>query len=89
MADDAVEVFPDAEPLQAAYQPFDVHLYETLVSRATDGSVIRLSDGGLHASPTRQSSLELPEGAAPFMFVSPEQLTRMARDLRRTGRVGS
>ena len=57
MADDASEVFPDVDPMQAAYQLFLVHVDEELATHVVAGSEMRLGDDGgwrtLAAPPAR------------------------------------
>jgi hypothetical protein len=92
LSDDAVDVFPDVAPLQAAYQLFLVHVDETLATEVVPGSEIRLEDGGLQASPEREFSVDIPEGTGRLLYVSPEQYRALHRNpflriwVRTTGR---
>ena len=47
MADDARDVFPDVEAVQAAYQLFLVHLVEELATTAVAGSRITVGRHGI------------------------------------------
>jgi hypothetical protein len=81
--DEALDVFPDVSPLQAAYQLFSVHVDETLATTVVAGSLLRLEDGRLRADPEREfPHVEIPEGTGPLMYVSSEEFNRMMRDLR-------
>ena len=51
MADDARDVFPDVDAVQAAYQLFLVHLDEELATTAVAGSCITLRAGRLYVDP--------------------------------------
>jgi hypothetical protein len=53
LADDAVEVFSDVGPAEAAYRLFLVHLDEVFAMQAMPSSVISLTAGGLQARPAR------------------------------------
>ena len=53
MAPDAAEVFPDVDPVRAAYRLFLVHIDETVITRAAPGSRITLVDGRLRVEPER------------------------------------
>ncbi len=71
MADDASEVFPDVEPMQAAYQLFLVHVDEELATHAVPGSVMRLGDDGWHTAPLRPpDSFDLPPDGGPYVWTS-------------------
>ena len=52
-ADDSAAVFPEVDPVTAAYRLFLVHLDEMIITRAMPGSRITLVDGGLRVSPER------------------------------------
>jgi hypothetical protein len=64
MADDARDVFPDVDAVQAAYQLFLVHLDEQLATAAVASSRITLGPRGLDVDPVRE-----PE---PWPDVDPE-----------------
>jgi hypothetical protein len=54
MANDAREVFPDVDAVQAAYQLFLVHLDEELATSVVAGSRITLGPRGLGVDPVRE-----------------------------------
>jgi len=82
-AEDAHDVFPDVDPLQAAYQLFLVHIDEELATRVVPGSEMRLSDGLWHTSPLRPpDAFDLPPGGGPYVFMSAEQFRREIRRRR-------
>jgi hypothetical protein len=54
MADDAKDVFPDADAVQAAYQLFLIHLDEELATSVMAGSRITLGPRGLDVDPARE-----------------------------------
>lgn len=55
--EDGQDVFPEADPLQAAYQLFLVHVFEFLVSRPF--SVIRVTSTGVKAFPDTPPPLNI------------------------------
>jgi hypothetical protein len=90
LADDgAAGVFPEATPMQAAYQLFLVHLDEEMATRVTDGSEITFGPGRLDVEPLRaieqlpdldpdrgdywSAGPGAPEPGAGLQFMSPEQ----------------
>jgi hypothetical protein len=88
MAEDATEVFPDVDAVQAAYQLFHVHLDEELATSATAGSQVTIGPSGLDVDPVREPTplpdldpgggygwmAEPPEGYdGKLEFMSPEQ----------------
>jgi hypothetical protein len=83
MADDAADVFPDVEPLQAAYQLFLVHIDEELATKVVPGSEMQLLDGEWSISPTRPPmTFDLPPDGGPYVWMSPEQFRREVRRRR-------
>ena len=52
-ADGAADVFPEVDPVTAAYRLFLVHLDEMIITRGMPGSRITLVDGALRVSPER------------------------------------
>lgn len=52
-APDAAAVYPDADPVTAAYRLFLVHLDEAIITRAMPGSQITLVEGNLSVDPQR------------------------------------
>jgi hypothetical protein len=83
MAEDAADVFPDVEPMQAAYQLFLVHIDEELATKVVPGSEMRLQDGTWNISPMRPPmAFDLPPGGGPYVFMSPEQFRSEVRRRR-------
>lgn len=54
MTQDASEVFPDVDAVQAAYQLFHVHLDEELATKAVAGSRITMRGARMHVDPIRE-----------------------------------
>jgi hypothetical protein len=52
-AADSAAMYPDVDPVTAAYRLFLVHLDEMIITRAMPGSRITLVDGGLLVFPER------------------------------------
>ena len=86
--DDARDVFPDVDAVQAAYQLFHVHLDEELATAAVPGSRITMGPRGLDVDPAREPEpwpeldpdgdyawvADPPEGFdGKLEFLSPEQ----------------
>lgn len=53
-ANDARDVFPEADAVQAAYQLFLIHLDEVLATRAMAGSRVMIGPRGLAVDPARE-----------------------------------
>jgi hypothetical protein len=54
MANDAKDVFPEVDAVQAAYQLFLIHLDEELATSAVAGSRITIGPRGLDVDPVRE-----------------------------------
>ena len=94
MGDDAKDVFPDVDAVEAAYRLFLVHLDEELAMSAMAGSRVTLGPNGLEVDPVREPEpwpdldpdgdyawvADPPEGfEGRLEFLSPEQYSARYR----------